>query len=518
MKTVFKLLIASRKSLVVFIVSFLFSLLALTFVPPAHAQSNYCPGSPGVDNTAVKQAQDNRNLYNQQAIKSGNYDSNVFQGDSVVYGLTDALQTLITGCSTIHPETNIATANNSALAGATNLVTALYLNPPASGVQYVAQEINRFNPVQPAFAQAGGIGFNALSPVERVWGAFRNISYLGFVIVFIVIGFMVMFRSKISPQAVATVQDSLPRIVVALILVTFSYAIVGLMIDAMFVILNVAINALGPGGAGLIDVGKANAVTSSNVFSVVLNSWGDIFGSVFQAINGIIGNMVSGAFGKFIGNIGGGLVAIMAGIAMLFIMFRIFMMLLMSYISIIILTIFAPFILLFQALPGSNGAKEWFKQVAANIAVFPTVALMFILGGMLSGITALGATGAGQFSGQNNLVGQFPLFTGGLNIQNIGDLIGIGILFMTPGAAKIVKERFGIKEGGALGAGGAMAAASIGAGAGALGRTAGSVTSPVTGAFKHAAQNELLERTIGRNMYGQKVGRGPAGPGKEHLP
>lgn len=496
MKTVLQSLIASRKLLIVLVVSFLFSLFSLTFVPSAHAQANtstnYCPPT---GNTT----QQIRNDYNSAAIKAGNYDSNTFQGDSVVFGITDALQTLLTGCSLIHPETNVATANNSALAGATNLITALYLNPPASGVQYVAQQIRKFNPVQDAYAQTGGIGFNALSPVQNVWGAFRNISYLGFIIVFIVIGFMVMFRSKISPQAVATVQDSLPRVVVALILVTFSYAIVGLMIDAMFVILNVLINALDQ--AQLINAGVVNStVINSNVFSVVINSDKEIFGAVFQAINGIINSMVSGAFGKFLGGIGGGVVAIMAGIAMLFIMFRIFVMLLMSYISIIILTVFAPFILLFQALPGSNGAKEWFKQIGANIAVFPTVALMFILGGMLGGITALGATNAGQFSGQNNLVGQFPLFTGGLNIQNIGSLIGLGILFMTPAAAKIVKDRFGIKEGGALGAGGAMAAASLGAGAGAISKPAGVMAAPYKTAYSYGGIKGVTERLKGGSV------------------
>ncbi len=449
-----------------------YCLSLIAFATPAFAQTT--PTTPCPEMPQIAQQ---RNDYNKAAIDSGQYDSNVFQGDSTIYGITDGLNTLLTGCSLIHPKTNSATAGTGALAGARNLITALYSAPPASGVQYFAQKIKQFNPTRDAYAASDpGIGFKALSPIQPLWTAFRNISYLGFILVFIVIGFMVMFRAKISPQAVATVQDSLPRIVVALILVTFSYALVGLMIDAMFVILNVAINALGPGGAGLIDVQTANNnVVGSNVFSAVMGAQGGIFMTVAGAISDIIQKLFdSGALVKVLGFLGGSLVAIIAAIAMLFVMFKVFIMLLMAYVSVIILTIFAPFILLFQAMPGSNGAKEWFKQIAANLSVFPVVALMFILAGILGNISSLGSTGKGAITGGD--VGQFPLLTGQLNVDSITSLIGIGILFMTPSAAKIVKERFGVKEG-ALGAGAGAGLATFGAGA-AAGRRIGAEVGP----------------------------------------
>jgi len=42
---------------------------------------------------------------------------------------------------------------------------------------------------------------------------------------------MIMLRVKISPQAVVTVQSAIPKLITTLILVTFSYAIAGLVID-----------------------------------------------------------------------------------------------------------------------------------------------------------------------------------------------------------------------------------------------------------------------------------------------
>ena len=81
---------------------------------------------------------------------------------------------------------------------------------------------------QPVYAQ--GIGFSALTPTLQVWKAFRNLSYFLFIIIFIVVGFMIMFRAQINPQTVVTVQAALPKIVVTLIMITFSYAIAVLLL------------------------------------------------------------------------------------------------------------------------------------------------------------------------------------------------------------------------------------------------------------------------------------------------
>ena len=40
-----------------------------------------------------------------------------------------------------------------------------------------------------------------------------------------------------SPQTIVTIQSALPKIVVTLILVTFSYAIAGFMVDLVYVVM-----------------------------------------------------------------------------------------------------------------------------------------------------------------------------------------------------------------------------------------------------------------------------------------
>lgn len=415
--------------------------------------------------------------------------------DQVYFGwgqtvtIMDSMYSLLWAKSTLRPESDNATAGTGAVASTGRLVATLY-NPPVSGVNYLAKEIKKLNPVQDAYAQEG-IGYDVLEPVQGVWEAFRNISYVGFVIVFVIIGFMIMFRAHISPQAVATVQDSLPRIVIALFLVTFSYAIAGLMIDVMFLVLNVALAALPVTDA-------ADKVFTKSVFGVVWGSWGSVFGTVVGAMNQLINDTVDfGFIDKILGWFGGTLAGLVIGVALLFIMFKIFISLLIAYATIVILTIAAPFFFLMQALPGNNSASTWFKQMAANIAVFPAVAIMFVLAGYLGNISALG--GNGEVFGTQE-VAKFPLLAGDISANVLGQLVGIGLLLMTPGAADLVKNAIGAKSPGG-GAAGAAAAGALSAGAAPV--FAGpSAASGQAGKFA----GDVAKTRFGATRIGQKFG------------
>lgn len=436
-------------------------LLLATILPsPVRAQPASCTVPAGANLSDY----DLVNKLNECAIQTATFDDKIFNLNATI-GLVNSLNGLITGNASVTPAVAQLFQNHNALASTGNMIALMYAHPPASGLEYFAQQINKINPVKPAYAQAGTTGFNALAPVQALWTQFRNISYVGFVIVFIVIGFMIMFRAKVSAQTVATLQDSIPRIVVALILVTFSYALVGLMIDLMFVILNVAINALTP----VIQPDRANKIIfEKNIITTITTSWGSIVGSTSKAAEGILKQVGFGGkileiitFGT-IDNIAG----LVVGVAALFIMFKIFIMLLMAYVSIIIYTVFAPFMLLFQALPGNNGAVGWFKQIVANLSVFVAVALMVLFAGIFANIQALG--GPGKFIIEEGKT-QFPLLSGGIDVTTMSRLIGLGFLFMIPSVAGMIKEKL---KAGSVGFGGPGAAA-LGATAGAFGGAAG---------------------------------------------
>lgn len=464
-------------------------LLLATILPsPAYAQVD-CSGIPSTGQQGV----DN---YNKTAIKTQAMDDKIFNLNQWS-GSVDSALVLLTGCSQIHPQTNIATSGTGALASTSALIALAYSSPPISGVNYLAQKIEQLNPVRPAYAQ--GIGYTALNPIQPIWTAFRNIAYVGFVLVFIVIGFMIMFRAKVSPQTVATVQDSIPRIMIALILVTFSYAIVGLMIDFMFLFLNVLINALPD---SLIGRDQAYDVAfQQSIFGVFKDAWPDLIGTTANAIGSLINTVIGGSGGllETILKWGvGGIAGVIVAIGGVFIMFRIFFMLLMAYASIVILTIFAPFLLLFQALPGNNGAMGWLKQVLANLAVFPVVAIMIILAGILGGIGAFGGkTDPALDTQRATQIGQFPLISGRINPAAVSSIIGLGILFMIPSAAGMIKERLKAGQGIAFGGAGA-AALGTAAGVAYTGSGARSGVGAVSGAFGAASreQHEILAGRI----------------------
>jgi hypothetical protein len=118
---------------------------------------------------------------------------------------------------------------------------AVYANPPASGVDYLAYLGEKINIVPQAYAQ-GGVGFERMRHFLPVWEAFRNLAYAFLVIIIVFVGFAIMFRVKISPQAIISLQSALPKIILSLILITFSYAIVGFMIDIMMLVSNLIIS------------------------------------------------------------------------------------------------------------------------------------------------------------------------------------------------------------------------------------------------------------------------------------
>ncbi len=486
---------------------------SLLLIPPLPVHAQACVSSQTEDFSFSAVVDD----FNKCAIQKNIYDDKIFNANQVAFGIPDSLSILITGYSVIHPETDNITARSSALAGVSSGVAMLYSQPPASGVSYLAEKINHLNPVQPANAQAGGIGFAALKPVEKVWTAFRNISYIGFTLVFVATGFMIMFRRKISSQAVATIQDSLPRLVIALILVTFSYAIAGLMIDLMYVVINLVIAVLALPEVGLLNAQKAQFVFTDNLFVIITKGWTPFTEATSKVVSGTLEGLFKSVFG--VGGcdpLSGGLTGCVAGpivwlvgiaaklifgVALLFVLIRLFFTLLMTYVTIILLTVFAPFIFLIQALPGQNGAKGWFKQMAANIAVFPTVIAMILLAGILAGVESYGAASTeSQFQAVGT--GYFnPPLLGGFAANNIGNLVGLGILLMLPSAAKMIKETIGVKDGGPLGIGMGAAMGAAAAGASPFQKAGGSIAAPYKQAYGHERTSRIYKSMYDKDMW-----------------
>lgn len=371
-------------------------------------------------------------------------------------------------------------------------IMAMYA-PPVSSQEYIAyvMQNSAFSDNNQAYAQGVGLGFASLSPVLGIWRVFLNISYFFFVIAFMIVGFAIMFRAKINAQTVVNIQMALPQLIITLVLISFSYAIAGLLVDAMFLTTQfiTAIAAQNIFDGTNFTANELQTITFEN--SIIANSLGFILGNVgeFNSISVIAGeglgeivyDMLGGGQGFILTDILGGMAAFTAGTVfaiiligvMLWNAFKILFSLLTSYIMIILLVITAPLRLLLNIYPGSNAFMSWLRELTGHLAVFPTVVAMIFLMYALMGIN----TGPGiGYSDETGAVGFSPPQLGFSAANAVQGLIGIAILLAIPQVIDQVKEFFGVKGGSGGGAGGAFGGALLGGGLGAaispLGRMA----------------------------------------------
>jgi hypothetical protein len=324
-----------------------------------------------------------------------------------------------------------------------------------------------------AYAQGQGIGFTGLTPLLPIWKAFRNIAYLLMTVVIIVIGFLVMFRKKIDPKTVVTAQNAIPRVIIALILITFSYAIVGIMIDVMYIVLfftialfkqaglqdpqlvwndvfgiKTAQDLYGGGGlfANMTNI-EANPwklfIGIDSILGIPLGTGTDTIlglGGLIAAIAGFSsGNPAVGAIG--IAGLTMPLIHLLITIAIIFLFIRLLVFFLSAYVQIIISLLLGPIQFLAEAFPGSNAFSSWFKNLVANLAVFPIGGAMFMLSALFT-----------QFSNQPGSNLWVPPYTAlGGNSVSIAALLALGVLFAIPNVAGSVKE--GLKAKPAIGMG-----------------------------------------------------------------
>jgi len=327
-----------------------------------------------------------------------------------------------------------------------NLVATLYATQPASSVEYLADVGRNLGLAPPAYAQ--GLGWTAFSPVLGLWKTFRNIAYLAFVVIFVVIGFMIMFRAKIDPQTVISIQNALPRIIVTLLLITFSYAIAGFIIDLGQVVTRIIGNILVVQSKLLgTDPGYGPEYTLKDLLSADIFKLINPLRNVDELTAHITGAISVGPE-SLLKPIAWVTARVVFWIAGFFIMFKIFFALLGPYIAIVLSVVFAPLQILIGALPGAGGFGSWLKGFLANVMVFPvTFAMLCIAAIFKSGptlyqcppdVSPLGPGAAWCTLPDRFIIPWAPVTIGNWG-EVAGELIGFGILFMIPQVANIVK-------------------------------------------------------------------------------
>lgn len=314
--------------------------------------------------------------------------------------------------------------------GDTTQALAMLYTPPASGTTYVADLLESAHIIPQAHAQ--GLGFSALDPVLETWKVFRNLAYFFFVIVFLVIGLMIMFRQKISGQTVVTAQQAIPGIIISLVFVTFSYAIAGFLIDLMYVIMYLMIGLFNP-EAGTELISKNFLQIGWDVVTGV-NTNG-AFSSMNEAVKTFAASIDTNAVGDVLGWLGGLTMGLIVSIAILIGVFKLFFELLKIYITIIIAIVMSPILLMMGAIPGKSNVGYWIKMVFGNLLAFPMVLFSLILYEMFT----KGDLSAGGFMP--------PYLIGRGSGSVMMTLVGIGIILIIPELIKEMKKAMKIDGG-----------------------------------------------------------------------
>ncbi len=293
--------------------------------------------------------------------------------DALVYWLTESLggPNLYKAALASTNGQYYASFPGGALGDTVKVVTLAYTNQPVSSIDYVADIGRNMGFSKTAYAQDNpqGIGFSGFSPILPLWKAFRNVAYLFFALIFVFIGLAIMFRVKINPQTIISVQNAIPQVVMALLLVTFSYAIAGFMLDLAYVVMFLLLEVF------------SSSITQSEDFNTIVTTINELpeGAQIGLALFAAIFPLVVGALSSIAAVMTVPILNLIILIALVYTMLRISILLITTYAKIVFAVIFGPLQLALGAIPGQSGFGKWFKNLLANIAVLPTVFGMFLL-------------------------------------------------------------------------------------------------------------------------------------------
>ena len=209
-----------------------------------------------------------------------------------------------------------------------------------------------------------------------------NLAYLFFVIVMIIAGFMIMFRHKIGGQAMVTLGNVLPNVIIALVVATFSFAIAGLIIDFGGLIIGLIVDVfdLSDTASSIAGFGNlfSNVFTGGVKMATLISGIGGALGlgGILGGVGGLgalLGGPVAWVAAAAVGAIGLLFALIVLGI-IAFGAIKVLITLFKAYFQLLLSVILGPLQITLGAIPGNNKAiMNWVKGVLRSVLVFPVV-------------------------------------------------------------------------------------------------------------------------------------------------
>ncbi|MDP2670933.1 MAG: hypothetical protein Q8P13_00470 [bacterium] len=293
----------------------------------------------------------------------------------------------------------------------------------------------------------GGVGPDSIDTaiVKDTWAKARQLALIFMVLVMLAISVMIIFRRRLPDKNVVSVLNSLPRVVLALFLIVFSFAISGLFLDFIFLSVNIVrdyySNGVLNGVFNVLSTKAGGELIWIPVFTLFsTNSFID-----YNAIGGhipVLGGVAAiGISASILLTIVIPLIDILIRLSAFAVAVWLFWKLLTTYASMLLLIIFSPFFFLAGALPGYESIiSNWFKRMAAAALAFPAVVLLMHLALSFMWFSSWWV----QIGPGNDPIKVPPPI--GSNILNLPYLIGIGILFFATKVPNALQDLFGVKD------------------------------------------------------------------------
>ena len=402
--------------------------------------------------------------------------------------------------------------------GALNNGIATLYTPSVTTSDYTRYLSDSFGIAKQALA-APKNGFEGLSPLLSLWKASRDVSYFFLIIAFAFIGLGVMMRVRIDPRTVMTIQNQIPRVIIAIILITFSYPIAAAMTDLMWATTYMGINVITNADPVRVEGCGDNRATPLAAFATdtVLGSPFSFANRIFLVKcdftqNGLIdlskgvGNHLADLTTKLLMNFIGldadatcGLTnpfgciatwtrnwisilwALIVFVVVIITLFRIWFELLKAYALILVYVILAPLFISVNLLPKRPlGFGKWIRTYFANLALFPaTVAIMLLARIFVATF---------DVKPENTFI---PPLIGNPNLGSFGGLVGFALLLLAPQTLSLLREKLGVPPVKQVGA----AMQTFNAGRQAVG---GLARKPIAGLTRRNATTGIAEAPLSR--------------------
>jgi len=315
-------------------------------------------------------------------VQSGTRDVETWENDLIIGAGKNMMVALCGGCYTAEDLATIKPEDFKGLGilgGLNGVIASSLTNPPSlDTMRYLASEFVPFSNV--AYAQTGKQFLDA-SNILSLWKISRNVSYIILIVILLAAGFAIMFRAKIDPKTVISIQMVLPGIVGALILITFSYAIGGLFLDLTNALLSLIVNLFSPdrlSNLSFLAVTLMVQLANLTVPGIILHAYS--FGTDKPLGHGLPQELpgMSALSLPVAGDISSYLIGPLIGIMVLLALFNVFLALFSEWAQIFLRTAFGPLFILTGALPSQDKAGKfaWFKELLSSAISIPIMAFM----------------------------------------------------------------------------------------------------------------------------------------------